>query len=224
MNYIFLFDIDGTLIWSGGAGVRALDLAFQEVLGISDGMQGIVCDGKTDPAIVREVLTERKLASRENIQRLIDRYVGYPPAEVAAAENYQVLPGVRQTLELLQARPDVVIGLATGNVEAGARAKLERADLYRYFPVGGFGSDSEDRAELVRIGIRRARELLGDPRAKALVIGDTPRDVKAAQAASAESVAVATGHLDQGELAAAGADLVLADLSDPQAWIERFAG
>lgn len=221
MNHIFLFDVDWTLVWTGGAGVRALDRALLEIFGIPDGMRGVVCDGKTDPSIVREVLSARKLDSPENIEKTLDRYVGHLPATVASAAEYRVLPGVLDTLNLLDERPDVLCGLATGNVEAGARAKLARADLNKYFPTGGFGSDSESRAELVRIGIERARDLLGDARARAVVFGDTPRDVQAAHDAGAVACGVATGNFDESALLAAGADEILKNLTGPEEWVDR---
>jgi phosphoglycolate phosphatase len=220
-NRIFLFDVDGTLIWSGRAGVRGLDAAFQRVFGIERGMEGIVCDGKTDPAIVREVLVARGLGAEDHIQAILRSYVEQLPQMVSSADGYEILPGVIETLEYLNGRERILCGLATGNVERGARAKLERGGLNRYFPVGGFGSDSEDRAEVVRIGIMRARELLGDDRAGAAVVGDTPRDVIAAHAAGALAVGVASGRFDPAALSAAGADLVLEDLTNPQAWVDR---
>jgi phosphoglycolate phosphatase len=219
---IYLFDVDGTLIWSGRAGVRGLDAAFLRVLGIERGMRGIVCDGKTDPAIVREALSARGLAGEGNIRAILESYLECLPGMVSSAEGYEILPGVIETLEYLRGREGTLCGLATGNVEAGARAKLERGGLNKYFPVGGFGSDSEDRAEVVRIAVTRARELLQDARAGAVVIGDTPRDVQAAHAAGVPAVGVASGRFDPAALSAAGAGLVLTDLSRPEDWVERI--
>ncbi len=220
-NRIFLFDVDGTLIWSGRAGVRGLDAAFLRVFGIERGMAGIVCDGKTDPAIVREVLSARGLGAEDHIQEILESYAEQLPQMVASAVGYEILPGVVETLQYLHGREGVLCGLATGNVERGARAKLERGGLNRYFPVGGFGSDSEDRTELVRIGVTRARELLRDDRAGAVVIGDTPRDVIAAHEAGALAVGVASGRFEPAALSRAGADLVLEDLKNPQVWVNR---
>jgi len=221
---IFLFDLDGTLIWSGGAGVRALDMAFAEMFGLQRAMQGVSCDGKTDRAIVREVLAAHGLDSEDNISRLIESYVGHLPQTVAVASGYRVIEGVVETLEYLSADPDVICGLATGNVVEGARAKLGRADLFRYFPVGGFGSDSEDRTTMVRAGIERAVAYLKDPSARAAVIGDTPRDIEAAKGAGALAVGVATGRFAFSVLEEAGADLVIENLSQPAEWIERLQG
>jgi phosphoglycolate phosphatase-like HAD superfamily hydrolase len=220
---IYLFDVDGTLLWSGRAGVRGLEAAFEKVLGIERGMEGIVCDGKTDPAIVREVLSARGRGGPESIEEILESYVKHLPGLVSSADGYRILPGVIETLEYLHGREGILCGLATGNVEPGARAKLERGGLNKYFPVGGFGSDSEDRAELVRIAVRRARELLKDDRADAVIIGDTPRDVAAAHAAGVPAWGVASGHFDAAALSAAGADLVLEDLRNPETWVERTA-
>ncbi|MBW1808822.1 MAG: HAD hydrolase-like protein [Deltaproteobacteria bacterium] len=224
---IFLFDLDGTLINSGWSGVRALQRAFWEVFEIEDGMHKIRCDGKTDRAIVREVLSGRQLDSEANIDRLLESYISHLPAAVTAADGYRVIPGVFDTLEYLGSLPGMLCGLATGNVIAGAKTKLARADLFKYFPVGGFGSDAEDRAELVKKAVERAREYLSDARARAVIIGDTPLDILAAHSAGHKAIGVATGNFDTQALEEAGGDMVLVTLANPKKWItvmqERFS-
>jgi phosphoglycolate phosphatase-like HAD superfamily hydrolase len=220
---LFLFDIDGTLLLSGGAGSRALELAFAEVFGIPNAMARVRCDGKTDPLIAREVLGPRGLDSAENIQRLLERYLVHLETCLAAAVGYRIFPGVAESLALLAER-GLPCGLATGNVEPGARAKLARGRLEHHFHFGGYGSDAEDRAELVRLAAERGRRLIDDPVAPAVVIGDTPRDVAAAHQAGLPAVAVAAANYDRAALEAAGAELVLDDLHHPERWVPRVLG
>jgi phosphoglycolate phosphatase-like HAD superfamily hydrolase len=141
--------------------------------------------------------------------------------ELASAGNYRVLDGVEALLPVLAARPDVFLALGTGNLEAGARLKLERSGLNSYFAIGGFGSDAEDRAEVLRIGVRRAEEKAGrrfDPR-DVFVVGDTPHDVAAGRALGAVTVAVGSGHASREELLAAGPDHFLVSLADKEAFL-----
>jgi phosphoglycolate phosphatase len=150
------------------------------------------------------------------LTRVIGGYLSALPGTVAASEGYRVMPGVRELLARLRDE-DVLLGLTTGNIEAAAHIKLERAHLNRFFCFGGYGSDSKDRTELTRRAIERAGQIHGqgiDP-AECDVVGDTPRDVTAAHGAGAVAIAVATGAYDVDALAATGADHVLSDLTDP---------
>lgn len=217
----YLFDIDGTLISSFHAGVRALGRVFFDLFGITDGVSQMDCSGMTDPAIVRTVLSPHVLDSAENIAAVLERYLRFLPEEVARTD-YQVLPGVQASLEFIHSRRKALCGLATGNLERGAAIKLARGDLNRFFSFGGFGSDSEARDALVRMAVQRARDRsFGEP-IEAVVVGDTPRDVAAAHAASAFAVGVASGVFDQATLKRSGADLVIPDLCDPESWTERI--
>ena len=156
---LFLFDIDQTLINTGGAGLRALDRACRKLLGLEHAMEGISPHGKTDPAIVREILRTKLHSPTPNsreIAALLDAYIAFLKEEVESSSTYRVLPGIISILEEFNQRPDVIVGLATGNVESGARIKLERGGLNGYFSFGGFGSDSERRADLVRKAAERA--------------------------------------------------------------------
>ena len=216
---LLLFDVDLTLVNTGGAGLRALDQAFGEVLGVAGATEGVTPHGKTDPAIIREVCLARSLSLDPDVDsivnRIVERYVHFLEKEVVNSPKYQVLPGILEILEELDQREDVLTGLATGNVEAGARLKLERGGLNRYFSFGGYGSDSEERAEVVRTGAR-AGEALYEVRIApedVFVIGDTPLDVAAGKLAGFSTVAVATGGFGLEELAGTGADLVITDFS-----------
>ncbi len=223
MKLLLLFDIDGTLMLSGGAGLRALELAFAEQYDLRGALRGVECDGKTDPAIVREVLGPRGLDTDANIARLLGSYVEHLRATLAAgAASVRALPGVLDCLGYLAARPEASLGLATGNVEPGARLKLDAVGLLGSFAFGGYGSDAEPRADLVRVAMLRGRARERAPAAPAVVLGDTPRDVLAAHAAGALAVGVAAASYPPEALAAAGAELVLPTLERPEAWYPRL--
>jgi phosphoglycolate phosphatase len=205
---LYLFDIDGTLIGGDGSGRRAFDRACLDCLGIAGALDHVLLDGMTDPLILDSVFAHHhgRAPTPDEARSILDAYVRYLETEVAAG-LYHVKPAVHETLDHLE-RGGAVVGLATGNLEAGARIKLRRGDLWRRFAFGGFGSDSADRSELVRVAITRGCERAGRRfvRDEIFVVGDTPRDVAAAHAAGARAVAIATGRFTVDELAAAGAD------------------
>ena len=211
---LLLFDIDGTLVLTGGAGIRALNRAFCQVVGIVNALDGIRLHGKTDPAIVREIFNARGAHhNADSYDQILAAYVDFLPAEVQRSENYRVLPGILRFLQDFQGRSDLAFGLATGNVEAGARIKLARGNLNPFFAFGGFGSDAENRTELVRRAAHNGSRLAGvaiDPN-DIFVIGDTPRDIVAGREAGYRTVGVATSDYSTEDLSAAGADLVLLD-------------
>jgi len=223
---LLLFDIDQTLINSGGAGLRALDRACEKVLGLKNAMQGISPHGKTDPAIAREILRVRlDRASRDgsDIPSILEAYVSFLKEEVQLSPGYRVLPGIVSLLEEMLHRQDVVLGLATGNIELGARIKLERGGLNRYFEFGGFGSDSEDRTELVRRAAEKAADKIGTsiPPSNTFVIGDTPLDIDAGNRAGFKTIGVGTGSYSAEQLLAAGATAAVADISAGRAHFLR---
>jgi phosphoglycolate phosphatase len=217
----YLFDIDGTLISSFPAGVRALDRAVFDLFGIPNGVSRIDFSGMTDPAIVRAMLSPQRLDSTENIAAVLERYLDVLPGEIARTQ-YRILPGVRESLAFIQGQPGALCGLATGNLERGAAIKLARGDLNRFFQFGGFGSDSEARVEIVRMAIQRARDRASGGSIEAVVIGDTPRDIEAAHAAGVYAVGVASGRYDQAALKSCAADLTLPDLHHPEDWTARI--
>ena len=209
---LVLFDIDGTLILSGGAGTRSLYRAFQIRYGIEPDWTAIRFDGKTDPLIIQEIVSMYGVDDEPG-QDLYDIYLSILPDEIRRSPNFRVLPGARELVAHLSADPGCLIGLATGNVETGAQLKVERAGLSSYFPFGGYGSDSGDRTELIRTAIRRGSEL-ALPLAvnEVFVIGDTPRDIQHGRAAGATTIAVATGNYGLDELKGHDPDLAVPGL------------
>jgi phosphoglycolate phosphatase-like HAD superfamily hydrolase len=221
---VYLFDIDGTLVSAGGAGRRAFERAVAERCGPVDGaLEGLRLDGLTDRLIARKAMALLGRAFDDALcDALLARYVEHLRAEILGP-GYAVLPGVVPALEALHAR-GALVGLCTGNVVDGARLKLGRGGLDRYFDwtagaVCGFAADGEEREKLVHAALRRASARLGRPVAasEALVVGDTPRDVDAAHHAGCPVLGVATGRYAQDELRAAGAEHVVPDLADPGA-------
>lgn len=215
---LFLFDLDGTLVSTGGAGLRALDLTFEKMFGIKN--MSTVCDpqGKTDPVIFREIIRHhqnRELAPAE-MSHISNSYLRYLSIEVRYAKNYRIMPGVEHFLDHLMTRGDILLGLGTGNLEAGARLKLQRSQLNPYFPFGGFGSDAEVRSLVLQHGHRRGQERCGRTISSddVYVIGDTELDVKAAHQAGYRSVAVARDGYDVQRLQAAQPDFFLNSMSE----------
>jgi phosphoglycolate phosphatase len=219
---VLLFDIDGTLVTTGGVGRRALELAFERSHGRRDACTGFRFDGMTDRAIVRGGLSALGLdPSTAAIDAVLASYLEVLGEEVAAASaaTYHVHPGMREALDALARVREVAVGLGTGNIRAGARIKLERVGLFDRFGFGGFGCDDEDRTALLRTGAERGAAQLQLPLAavRVVVIGDTPKDVTAAHGICAESVAVATGSFSSAELRAAGATHAFTSLAVPGA-------
>ena len=216
MPKFILFDIDHTLVDSGGSGALALNLAFQDVTGIANGFAGIRFAGKTDLGIIREALEKHHIAIQDGwLGRFLDVYLIHLRTAISRGVGH-VKPGVRDLLDRLVADQDFRIGLLTGNVEEGARIKLEPFELNPFFPIGAFGSDSEDRNALLPLAVQRlaANSSILIDYADCVVIGDTPLDVACARVHGARSIAVATGPYVIEALREADADLVLHDLSD----------
>jgi phosphoglycolate phosphatase-like HAD superfamily hydrolase len=214
---ILLFDIDGTLVRTGGAGKAAMEDALRAAFGIETVYDIVPYSGRTDRAIGRDLLAIHGVAvSPENVRRLGETYLERLPAALRANRGV-VCPGVADLLPRLAGRSDVRLGLLTGNTRAGARAKLAHFELWDYFPFGGFGDEHLDRDDVARSALAEAVAHLGTAVAPAnvWVIGDTPLDVRCAKAVGANALAVATGWHPLAELHATGADLVLEHLGDP---------
>ena len=210
-----LFDIDGTLIDTGGAGAASWRLAFDELYGIPADIGKFTDTGMTDPEVGRttfEAVLHRE-PERGEFARLLERRLYYLHQTVADSTSYRVLPGAEQLL-LRLIEEGHLLGLVTGNLEAAAHIKLHRARFNRFFAFGGYGSDSNNRAEVARIALRRAGFVFGEPIAAdaAIVVGDTPRDVEAAHAAGIACVGVASHKFNAEQLRDAGADRVVNSL------------
>lgn len=224
MRKLVLFDIDGTLVLTGAAGLRAMTRAVEDVVGHTDALDGIPVAGRTDRIILSDTLERAGRPMDEALLgELRDRYVMHLRSEIErpGTGTKGVMPGVRELLDALEGRDDVFLGLLTGNFAAGARIKLEYFDLWRYFRCGAYGDDAADRNALVPFALARARGC-GLPEIAPehiLVVGDTPHDVACARAVGAVPVAVATGSFSVAALEATGADVVFPDLSDTRAFM-----
>jgi phosphoglycolate phosphatase-like HAD superfamily hydrolase len=242
---LLLFDVDGTLVLTGGAAVRAMNDAFEQVFGVRGAFDHVPMPGRTDGAILADAFTRAvpqsqiladalSAAGVRPVDGEIVRYkeayftrfadeihkpVPVDPARAGRHRFKGVLPGVRALLDALQPRPDVFLGLLTGNYEQGARIKLEYFDLWRYFRCGAYGDDSLDRHALVPVAVARSLEA-GCPAVDArdvVIIGDTPLDVACARDAGVNCLAVATGGYGVDALRAAGAAVVFDSLADTEA-------
>lgn len=216
---LVLFDIDGTLIQTGRAGVRGMNRAFVDLFDAPDALDGVPVAGRTDRAIVSEVLTKIGVpADTSTITRVRDAYCGHLPAALAdpASRPMNVLPGVGELLEALESREDVVTALLTGNFVAGAAIKLGHFDLWTRFTFGAFGDAHTERRALVPVAVaeavRHGHSVFAPDRI--VVIGDTPLDVDCAHAYGSRAIAVATGMYSMDTLRDTNADLTVATLAD----------
>jgi len=200
---LILFDIDGTLIRTGGAGVKAFERTFATEFKIPHATQGLNFSGRTDTALVRLCFQNHGIdAVPENFQRFFDAYVFWLHYLLHQL-NGATCPGVLELISELQTIPDSpVLGLLTGNIRLGAELKLRRFGIWNFFRSGAFGDDHEDRNELARIAQQRASRLMGTQLTgeEILVIGDTPRDIECARGIGAGVLAVGTGGFTCNEL------------------------
>ena len=222
--YLILFDIDGTLVLTGRAGMRAMNLACREVVRTDDAMRGVNFAGRTDWSILDDVMRKfGRTLDPPLLEELRRSYVRHLEVEIRhRGEGVKdVMPGIRELLETLERRDDVALALLTGNFAESARIKLEHFDLWKYFSCGAFGGDAANRNELVPVAITRARDCgVADVEPeRVFVVGDTPNDVECALVAGARPIAVATGGYSMEDLRASGADIVFEDLSDTQAFL-----
>lgn len=212
---ILLFDIDGTLVSTGGAGAVAWRRAFEELHGVPADIGKYTDAGMTDPDVgarTFEAVLGRRPTPHE-LAELIQRRLEHLPEAVAESEGYKILPGVPERLRQLS-RAGHLLGLITGNGDGAAHVKLARGDLNRWFTFGAYASAGSDRAGIVREAVARGEAMFGEdvPNTLIYVIGDTPLDIEAAHAAGCSAIAVATGHYDAAALRDAGADHVLETL------------
>jgi phosphoglycolate phosphatase-like HAD superfamily hydrolase len=216
MPTVVLFDVDGTLIDSGGAGARSWKHAFDKLYGIPADIGSHTSAGETDPVVARRTFEAavRREPTEPELARLFAVYLLRLSEEVRTSEGYRVLEGVEDLL-LMLSDAGTMLGIVSGAMEGAARVKLSRADLNRFFVFGGYGSDSDDRAKLTQGAIDKAEMLHGHDIGLngVFIVGDTPLDVEAARAVGAVSVAVASGKFSVEELRSAGAGHVLPSLA-----------
>lgn len=230
-RHLILFDIDGTILLTSGAGRRAITAALAAEAPDPATFEKIRFDGKTDPQIVGEILLAAGhpgAEDRDLVASLCTRYVGLLEDELRHPRTVTtVMPGILQLLDALEARDDIVLGLLTGNMVQGANLKLTAAGIGPHrFKVGAYGSDSHHRPDLPAIAARRAEPYFGRVPAgrDVIIIGDTPADVTCGLGISARAIGVATGSYNTSDLEAAGAHAAFADLSDTARVIEAIIG
>ncbi|HXA80886.1 MAG TPA: HAD family hydrolase [Opitutaceae bacterium] len=222
--FVCLFDIDGTLLSSGGAGKAAMAEGMATAFGVPAYADGIPFSGRTDRAIARDLFHHHGVAeSPENWRRFVTAYLSHLP-DCLNRHDGKVLPGIASLLDSLQVRGNVAIGLLTGNIRDGARLKLGHYGLYQHFAFGGFGDEHFQRDDVARDALAEVqRHLDGNVNLDQVwVIGDTPLDVQCARAIGARVAAVASGWHSLEDLAAAKPDLLLADLSDAGPLLDFF--
>jgi phosphoglycolate phosphatase len=214
--HIFLFDIDGTLLASGGAGKAAMESALATAFGVPADSGIVPYAGRTDRSIVRDLFRLHGVADTpENFQRFVAAYLAHLP-DCLGRNQGRVLPGIANLLAQLRGRENVAVGLLTGNMQAGAKVKLTHFGLFDDFAFGGFGDHHWERDDVARMALEVARERHGNLVLDRIwVIGDTPLDVQCARAIGARAAAVATGYHSVEQLALTQPDLLFADLSDP---------
>lgn len=226
MKHLLLWDIDGTLIASGGAGMRALERALRSAFGLEGSLADIEFAGRTDTWIMRAVFRKFALPeSDENFARFFDTYIATLPSELVNP-HARVLPGVREILAAAAAHGHFAQGLLTGNMRRGAQAKLAYHGLWDHFAFGAFGDDSEHRNDLGPHAVRRALERHGVNFAAddVWVIGDTPHDIACGKIIGARTLAVGTGGATVEQLRIHAPTAVMADLADTAAVLALLEG
>lgn len=221
---LVLFDIDGTLLETGGAGRRAINEAARRLYGQANVFDGIPFDGATDQGVCRQAL--QKLGRpfhRQEIDKLMEAYLKVLAEEISRSSRYRVFDGVVELISTFR-KAGVLLGLGTGNMEAGARIKLERGNLNHHFSFGGFGDDGEHRQDLLKAGIERGERLLGRRAGQPWIIGDTPRDYAAAREVGVRVILVATGIYSFEELEALNPDICVRSLEDQRLYSLAAAG
>ena len=213
---LLLFDIDGTLVLSGGAGLRAMNQAFEHLFSIKDALTGIQLAGRTDTSIILDAGEKHKLTLDDAIiAQYKQTYFSFLPEEMAKPNaEKRAMPAVEQLLPKLAVQKDIYLGLLTGNWETSGRIKLAHFDFEKYFSFGAFADDSVDRNKLVPFALQRFEEKYSVQidRQDVYVIGDTPADIQCAKPHGVTSVAVAAAHYSTADLAAHQPDILLDDL------------
>jgi len=221
---MLLFDIDGTLLLTGGAGKIAFEKAFEELFSVRQAWGNVRPDGKTDPVIIEEIVVnslKRPLKDSE-YKQLCLRYLLHFENELKIIERFQLMPGVIPLLNRLTLSPNYVLGIATGNFEQAAHLKLKRGELSHFFCFGGYGSDSHNRRELTRIAVQRGLDFVREPldEKNIFIIGDTVHDIEAGKTVGAQVIAVATGSTSKEELVDHQPNYLLDNFVDIRKFIE----
>lgn len=221
-----LFDIDGTLLDTRGAGRRAFVRALEGAFGLRDDIPYINFAGNTDVNVLRQVMAHHGRPLLDGDLQAFNRLLPLELERASQGAELILYPGVRPLLEALSADPRLILGLVTGNIEACAWIKLRQFDLHGHFVLGGFGDEHADRDAIAALALRRVEERLrpGQALGARFLIGDTPNDIAAAHAIGAVAIAVATGRFTVEALHAAGADVALPDLSDTACVLEILRG
>ncbi len=226
---LYLFDIDGTILLSGGAGSRAINAIFRRRYDLDGAMDDVSAGGKTDPQIIREIFDTR-MAGRDvddaEVNDIIDEYVPLLRQELPLSDNFRMMPNIEQALSFLEDETESVLTIATGNVQGGARAKLEHVGMWERFITGGYGDDAVERWGIVATAIERGQQLSGRQYDKRdiVVVGDTPRDITAARQCGVTVVAVATGRPSKQQLVDCQPDAVFETLAELPAWHRQHVG
>ncbi|MCA9054140.1 MAG: haloacid dehalogenase-like hydrolase [Planctomycetaceae bacterium] len=223
MNAVCLFDIDGTLLTTGGAGQLAMERALERVFGLKHINGEILAAGRTDRAITTDLFREHRIeAADDDWSRFLAEYLTHLPQTMRELGG-RILPGIQDLLTTLAAAEDVAVGLLTGNFRQGADLKLQHFEIDHHFQFGGFGDDHHDRDDVARVAFAAAAAFLQievDPR-RVWVLGDTPADVRCARAIGANAVAVSTGIYSHAELQETRPDLLFHDFTDTSSLLER---
>ena len=221
---LILFDIDGTILTSGGAGEKALRLAVEDRFGVKDDLAGIEIAGRTDTGIARQIFLRYGLEpAEEALMDFLGFYLRHLEALLPTLPG-RLLPGLLPLLEALRADPEVLLGLLTGNLRRGAELKLRHYGVWEYFPFGAFADDHADRNELGRFATERAlAHAAAIPAERVFVLGDTPHDIACGRAIGARTVAVATGGATRPQLAEHHPDYLFEDLADLPAVLRALA-
>jgi phosphoglycolate phosphatase-like HAD superfamily hydrolase len=219
-SLVWLFDVDGTLVHTEGAGRAALEAAFDELFGIANALEGVALAGRTDPLIVGDALARHGRAFANGDQERFWSRAEEHLARLLSPPRGLVLAGVRELLDAIEREPAHVRGLLTGNMRPFARLKLDAFGLFGCFAFGTYGSDGPDRPAMARVAVARAAQRWGVTARRCVVVGDTELDIDCARAAGTRVIAVATGGRSREQLAPHGPDLLLDDLTDAGAILD----
>jgi phosphoglycolate phosphatase len=226
MRRLILFDIDGTLLLTGGAGKMAFDRVFAQLYGIENAWGEIHPDGRTDPSLITELFEKnlKRKPSPQEEKRVREAYAENMAQTLEEAPRFRLMPGIDRLLARLGLQEVNSLGLATGNFEETAYLKLKRAGLEKFFPFGGFGSDFRDRLQLTRAALQRGYQRAGafiSPE-DCYLVGDTIHDIRCGKLLGMNTVAVATGSTAKQELSRHRPDFLLDSLEETEEVLTIF--